>query len=347
METALYFPYIEVPDSAWFTQILLYWNKAATIVPNEVFAKLGLSRSMRELNDNGLLDFVEPGGFGDRLEENFFTLLEEHQLTHPSDDSTYTPMYEDKISENIIDRLGRLQLAKPKGEPYYSWYEVEETVANTYMAMLAAAIAGERVAAGNQTTPITDSPELLSYMGSPGGTPAQIFDRLRYTVITLLPVPAGPVPAAELAKFKKDHGEQLQHLRDHLDSRIISVATNPDEDLRAHDAGILTRNIERELKALTRAMEARRWPQIVLLGVGGIAAVGLGVASAVVSAGASTLLLGLAAGQGAASAGGAVYTAADLFRSPGFDKSKPLAYAASVSALGRPKERWRRLIPRR
>jgi hypothetical protein len=31
--TALYFPHIAVPKTPWFTQVLLYWDKAATIVP--------------------------------------------------------------------------------------------------------------------------------------------------------------------------------------------------------------------------------------------------------------------------------------------------------------------------
>lgn len=344
METALYFPYIEVPDSAWFTQILLYWDKAATIVPDEQGANVGISRNMRELNDNGLLDFIAPSvSLPSRLERNFFDFLQGHHLSHPPDHSAYTPMHREKMNGNIIDELCQRNLAR-EGGPFYGWYDVEETVAGTYMAMLAAAIAGERDAAGNPTTPTTDTPELLSYMGRPGDTPEQIFDRLRYQVIALLPVPAGPVPAADLVKFKEDHGEQLQYLRDDLDRRIISVAGIPDKDLRARGADILTRDIQREVKDLTTKMEARRWPQIVLLGVGGIAAVGLGVASGVVTAGASTLLLGLAAGQGAGSVGGAAYTAAGLLKAPRFNPSKPLAYAASVSALGRPNRGWKRLI---
>jgi hypothetical protein len=91
-------------------------------------------------------------------------------------------------------------------------------------------------------------------------------------------------------------------------------------------------------------MQKRRWPQVVLLGVGGIAAVGLGTASAVLTAGTSTLLLGLAIGQGVATGGGAIYTAADLLKVRGADGSKPLAYAAQVSALGRPRLGWKRIL---
>jgi hypothetical protein len=215
-----------------------------------------------------------------------------------------------------------------------------------YMAMLAAAIAGERLVAGEQTAPVTDSPRLLSYLGPPDGSPEDVFNRLRCETVALLPVPGGAVTAAALADFKRDHGEQLEHLRDYLDSRIIAAAQSTDGALRARQVEIWTRQIRREIKEVNKAMQARRWPQVVLLGVGGLAAVGLGVAWALVTAGASTLLLGLAIGQGLASGGGAVYTAADLLERGGIDESKPLAYAAQVSALGRPTPAWRRVLHR-
>ena len=31
METALYFPYIRVPETSWFTQILLYYETGTVI----------------------------------------------------------------------------------------------------------------------------------------------------------------------------------------------------------------------------------------------------------------------------------------------------------------------------
>jgi hypothetical protein len=60
LETALYFPYIEVPNTAWFMQILLYWDGAATIVPVNERGQTKLGRNMQALNDSGLLTFVSP-----------------------------------------------------------------------------------------------------------------------------------------------------------------------------------------------------------------------------------------------------------------------------------------------
>lgn len=32
---ALYYPYIQVPESPWFTRVLLYWDRVGAIVPND------------------------------------------------------------------------------------------------------------------------------------------------------------------------------------------------------------------------------------------------------------------------------------------------------------------------
>jgi hypothetical protein len=61
IETALYFPYIRVPRTPWFTQVLLYWDQAASIVPGELrYGADRLDPSMRELNAAGLLEFIDP-----------------------------------------------------------------------------------------------------------------------------------------------------------------------------------------------------------------------------------------------------------------------------------------------
>ena len=61
VETALYFPHIRVPNTPWFTQVLLYWDKAATIVPEGPYRKADIDPYMRELEQAKLLEFVSPG----------------------------------------------------------------------------------------------------------------------------------------------------------------------------------------------------------------------------------------------------------------------------------------------
>jgi hypothetical protein len=53
VDTALYFPYMKAPEDAWFTQILLYWDDAATIVPH-LGRSTAILRNFTELGYCGL-----------------------------------------------------------------------------------------------------------------------------------------------------------------------------------------------------------------------------------------------------------------------------------------------------
>ena len=46
----LYLPYISVPESAWFTRVLLYWDEVGSIVPSAYEVDLSrLTPYMQEL----------------------------------------------------------------------------------------------------------------------------------------------------------------------------------------------------------------------------------------------------------------------------------------------------------
>lgn len=334
METALYFPYIEVPDNVWFTQVLLYWDTAATIVPPSDSGGIILSRNMRDLNDSGLLTFVSPLPWrqNEVLGDVFLSFLEENGRVPPIEARKYTRLHRDKVNYSVINELQHRGLAK--ASKAHKWWDVEESVANTYMAMLASAIAEDRRVTGVPTSAMTDSVDTLSYMLSPAGSAGDRARQLRCSLIGELPVPCGAVPPAQLAEFKNEHSEQLQNLRDHLDSRINQVAAIEDAAIRDESSTILDRQVRREVKDLKKAMESRRWPKIVFLGVAGVAG-GAAVTAAAILTGGSALLLGLAVGGGAVLEGGSVYQMASVVRGTRFDDSKPLAYAARVMKLGR------------
>jgi hypothetical protein len=334
METALYFPYIEVPNNVWFTQILLYWDAAATIVPPSDSGRVIPSRNMRDLNESGLLTFVSPLPWrqNEILGDVFLSFLEENGWGPPLEARTYARLHRDKVNYSVINELQQRGLAKASKK--HGWWEVEESVGNTYMAMLASAIAEHRRAAGEPTSAVTDSVGTLSYMWSPAGSTMDRARQLRCSLIGKLPVPRGAVSPAQLAKFKNEHSEQLQNLRDHLDFRINEVAAIPDAGIRDQSSMILDRQVRREVKDLKKAMESRRWPKIVFLGVAGIAGTAA-VTAATVLTGGSALVLGLAVGGGLLAEGAAMYQTADVVRSTRIDDSKPLAYAARVMKLGR------------
>ena len=333
MDTALYYPYIEVPKSAWFTQILLYWNAAVTIVPPDETGEVKLSRNMRDLRDSGLLDFVSPLPWKQNreLKRVFLSFLEEDRRVPPTESRRYTRLHRDKVNYEVVTALQDRGLAKYS--EISGWWEVDDYTANTYMAMLAGAIAECRRLDGMPTSPVTDSLEQLAYMGSGLMSARDRAYQLRCTLIGELPVPSKRVPPTELAKFKSKNSEQLQYLRDHLDVRINQVAAIPDAELREESAEILDRDLRREIDGLKRTMERARWPKIVFLGVAGVVGTAATGAVAVATAG-LPLLLGIAVGGGALLEASSIYAMVDLVRRDRVPDSRPLAYAARVMALG-------------
>ncbi|WP_203711426.1 hypothetical protein [Asanoa siamensis] len=61
MQAALYFPFINVPSTAWWTRTLLYWDRVGTIVPHSYrHEPENLGLHTLELIREGLLDQYPP-----------------------------------------------------------------------------------------------------------------------------------------------------------------------------------------------------------------------------------------------------------------------------------------------
>ena len=78
----LYFPYISVPNSTWFTRMLLYWDEVGAIVPCEYIEnpdKLGVHT--KNLVEAGLVRQVIPAAYTDNIpafRESFLHYLESY-----------------------------------------------------------------------------------------------------------------------------------------------------------------------------------------------------------------------------------------------------------------------------
>jgi hypothetical protein len=156
---------------------------------------------------------------------------------------------------------------------------------------------------------------------------------LRYAaVLEALPAPSAPVPARELASFKDNHQDQLRRLRLQLDGRLADIAAIDDEDLRRVKGNAVMQEIHDDVAVLQEQMTKRSWPRVVLVGVGGVVAPALLLASTVATGGAA-LALGLAVGSGAVTTGTAAYQATKMIGSSRFDRHAPLVYAALAGAL--------------
>jgi hypothetical protein len=85
-DSALYFPYIEVPERPSLTRVLLYWDRLGTIAPPPVDPEEPqlLSKRMRQLVDSGLVETVEPDRYFRRMDgfaEGFLAILDARSPT--------------------------------------------------------------------------------------------------------------------------------------------------------------------------------------------------------------------------------------------------------------------------
>lgn len=320
MDTALYFPHMRLPRSAWLMQVLLYWDRAATIVPEyELDDPIAGDPFMRDLRSVGLLIPVSP----DRqhvAHESFvdgFLALVDAQGSHES--HTTVRIHADKMGYPLFRQLQDRGLAEV---PDFKWWLVEQSTALLYMAYLASAIS----AANPGMIPVTDTSASMETLGAGARTRERV-DALRYAVITrALPVPAQPVSARDLAAFKERHADALNRCRRFLDNRLVDVAKIDDLDEREVRLAAFSQEISDDVARLVDAMKRKQWPRVTLGAFGGVVAPGLQLAQTIVG-GATALEMGLAAGAAALEIGATAYAMGSL-RNDRFDGQAPLAYAA-------------------
>lgn len=341
-ETALYFPHIQVPRTPWFTQILLYWDKAATIVPN--FSRQDrenfIHTHMEELASAGLLEFVRPSEaleFGnDAFETGFINLLDDMPVLDAMKSGVYDQFNRGNLPLNfsrvhstkmprrggIADNLRRRGLLV--GEEY-GYFTIESHTAAMYMAYLASVISG----AYPSMAPVTDRSDAFSALNRPGVERISDIAQLRSVVITqALPVPSREVSARELIEFKETNGELLRRCRIGLDAKLVELAQIEDRGLREIRGRLVTQEIEDEIQSLREKMERKRWPRVDLMGFCGVTAAGLTATEALMTSG-SVLAQGFGVGIGILSLAPIMKQAIDHSRAPRSDpRREPLAYAA-------------------
>ena len=118
---ALYFPYIEVPNTSWTTQAILYWDKLASIVPmDHLHAPEQMDEVTRNLMSEGLVEPIVPGmyiGAAERFSECFIEFVEQRLRRgqmYTLDEGSFRPtvrMHAEKMGE-IPDFLIEAGLAR-------------------------------------------------------------------------------------------------------------------------------------------------------------------------------------------------------------------------------------------
>lgn len=268
MQGALYYPFIGVPDTAWWTRVMLYWDSVATIVPRAYVENptRHLPHTLA-LIENGLLHQVLPEESGHSLGQNFKNYLDRLRpreidrrrseyakgnatRVHRDKWLTYSAGLAEVESLGLATRLGGRE----------EWIWIEATTAAEFMAALALSLCesgGRRDGWRSQEmnscetwVPTTDSPPAVSALlaglapvrdQNDAGPPihlrvhgelqvAEVRSRL---LERLLPVPEEPLPTNDILRFRRKHGGALPELRRFLESKIDEAMSIPDPVFRA------------------------------------------------------------------------------------------------------------------
>lgn len=258
-DAVLYFPFIRVPESDWLTRMLLYWDSVGTIVPYEFLQEPErLGPHTQGLVREELIQPVYPGAYVYDLpgfEEEFLGFLhsvgpELETRRERFQAGQHAPIHLEKLGA-LGRSLEDLQLAKEDG----NWSLVELETAEEFMAYLASVL-GQLPEV--QAIPVTDRDTgvaRLTRHSADSGTEARL-KSLRMAIIEdIFPSPSRPLEAADIAAFKRNHGDLMRRFRLEVEKEVISLADLENEELRQAAAHNLSDRIREDIREIESKLQ--------------------------------------------------------------------------------------------
>ncbi|AEG15373.1 hypothetical protein Desku_1806 [Desulfofundulus kuznetsovii DSM 6115] len=260
---ALYFPFIQVPQTRWFTQVLLYWDEVASIVPFEfIYKPEALGPYMRELVKEGLVRQIFPQEYIQnvpRFSESFFEFLDNTPIVRSIRNNfrfRYVEIHIEKLSD-IGRELCERGLAYQKNS---SWYFVEENTAIYFMTYLAFVLGQVE----HNFIPVTDYLKNIQihHMKINKKNLNRMIAKNNFIidfVESILPAPSTSVSPYQIAEFKGRYRDELRRFRQRLESLFINISSIADNSLRQEKIKLARQNFKEEIEELISKMNANRW----------------------------------------------------------------------------------------
>ena len=263
---ALYYPYINVPKSAWISQQLLYLDKLGSIVPSEyIYNPDKLSPYMRDLVSAELVEQIFPAEYipyDTKFEENFINLIKSKGYDKMGQKTArhqgYFKIHIEKFGDTLKDELKSLDLLN---EIEYPWCFVEKNTATLLMTYVAAVIG---MSEELSMTPITNSNEYLSpYLTKKFPLHSQKNNEI-IVLNKLIPVPENPIPVTELTKFKEKYSTLLTPFRDEISSKINQISVIKDKSIKDYEITAFIKESDEKINEITKRIEEQKWGKVNL-----------------------------------------------------------------------------------
>jgi hypothetical protein len=264
--SVIYYPFIKVPQTEWFTRILIYWDRVDSIVPDEYHHEYMMGEYMSELVDEKLVQPISP-----RNEIRNIPNFNDVFLNHVRDDNY--PVKKNTIKEarkidihlekldEVGDGLVELGLAIKRKQ----WYLIESYTGNLFMSYLAYSL-------GNlpqfNSKPMTDNIADLNMHSSVdflNGKMRRGIEKDRATIFRkILPAPTQVLFPLELIEFKEANKKELMNFRKKVEEILIEAANIEKPFLREEKIDTFIEETKDEIDYIKNTMESFGWKNITL-----------------------------------------------------------------------------------
>lgn len=271
-ENALYYPYIRVPESPWFTRVLLYWDRVGAIVPYEYLEDPDrLGPYMVSLVREHLIEQVVPGMHLWRAKNFTNAFLEYVDAKYGSQGEPYTSdwatVHKEKLGGSSIhieklhdlgQKLCDRGLARHDDSP---WFKIEPRIADDFMAYLAGVLG--QMHEDVQFSPITNLRANL-YPFIPETPPNDPKYAVRQVLLeNILPAPIESLEATQLMDFKQQYQEPLRRFRKQIEDKVSELAAITEAESRNRRLEDIIVSFRETIDELTARMKEKKgWPKL-------------------------------------------------------------------------------------
>lgn len=293
MDGIVYYPYIRVPESGWFSRAILYWDSVATIVPDRwIDHPYELGAYTRDLVQRGLLVQLLPSYANLRRVGELFTRYylrldpsERAERQHAFFNGDTELVHSDKGNVDAFYRLCDFGICERAGE----WWQIERRTSADYMAILALALAepghDSELIPRDQTmvphvdgvrrVPVTD--QMHSLLPLLAGTSEVISAKLRersegqaavgqvqmMVLEHLFPAPATAIDPERLERFMRRHGDLLPSFRREVEARVDEIFNQEQPSMRLRILDRLESEFQETIQQVEAYMSESRFGRIL------------------------------------------------------------------------------------
>jgi len=257
-DSALYFPYINVPRQG-LLRVLLYWDALGSMIPEGVEP----DSPTQELVDAELVRPIRPNAYlnSRQMIDDFAELLDEVLVgLKPAAPILVHVEKGGSILNKILRDRGLAEGPVTRGSgPAREWLKVEGNAGALYLAYLALSLARQL-----DMEPVTDQAKYFQAVSGVSSlrTSASI-DHLRAGVLRdVLPSPSRDVPISDLVRFKERHGPLLRTLRREVEQHVLTCAEESDPEIRRRLSRRFSAEMLERTEEVRRRMAERRWPTV-------------------------------------------------------------------------------------